>query len=91
MTLQVEDAGEYVCAAHNDVGDTKTSIMNVTVKQIPTFVSKMTSQIVRSGATVSFDCQTAATEEVTYTWIFNGRVLPPNGELEGWGRKDCCT
>ncbi|KAK7071202.1 hypothetical protein SK128_003822 [Halocaridina rubra] len=72
---QLSDSGEYECSVSNGVGEPKYATMFVNVEQSPTFIGDLASQTVKEGSTVTFTCEAEATEEINYTWLFNGRPL----------------
>ncbi|XP_053627281.1 hemicentin-2 isoform X3 [Cherax quadricarinatus] len=79
LDTKVEDAGEYQCIVSNGVGEVKTKSVVVVVEQEPTFMSAMESFTVEEGSTITFVCDVASTKNITYTWMYNGRVISLTG------------
>ncbi|KAG7154817.1 Neuroglian-like 3, partial [Homarus americanus] len=77
---QVSDAGEYECSASNEVGTIKTQTLTVEVIQAPTFINELGSKVVKEGSIVTFTCDAEATDNVSYIWMFNGRILSSEGK-----------
>ncbi|KAG2458507.1 OBSCN protein, partial [Polypterus senegalus] len=79
--LTVEDSGQYICRAKNNVGEAYAAVtlqVGLATDQIerpPTFIQKPTSARVELGEDVAFYCRVLAHPEPTFMWEKDGRYL----------------
>uniref|UniRef100_A0A8C4RGW5 Obscurin, cytoskeletal calmodulin and titin-interacting RhoGEF b n=1 Tax=Erpetoichthys calabaricus TaxID=27687 RepID=A0A8C4RGW5_ERPCA len=79
--LTVEDSGQYICRAKNNVGEAYAAVtlqVGLATDQIerpPTFIQKPTSARVELGEDVAFHCRVLAHPEPTFMWEKDGRYL----------------
>ena len=67
-------AGSYTCVVSNSLGSVTSTAEVVSVIITPTVTSNPTSQLVRSGAPVTFTVSATGTSP-TYQWNFNGTAI----------------
>ena len=67
-------AGSYSCVVSNSLGSVTSTAEVVSVIITPTVTSNPTSQLVRSGAPVTFTVSATGTSP-TYQWNFNGTAI----------------
>ncbi|XP_011499674.1 PREDICTED: peroxidasin [Ceratosolen solmsi marchali] len=77
------DAGDYECVAHNDMGYTKSRVARtfVAIAETPIFIETPRSQTVHSGMDVVLVCRAEGQPSTRIEWWRNGSRLRAHGRL----------
>lgn len=73
-TVQLLDAGDYTCSAHNALGHANKNYY-VNVWQKPFFTVIPTSKAFPSSSTVKMECRARGVPEPKIMWLKDGRPL----------------
>ncbi|MDB6109333.1 MAG: hypothetical protein JWR69_1083, partial [Pedosphaera sp.] len=73
--LAFSDSGPYLLIASNIAGTTSSSVAQLTVYQTPTFVGRLTNQVVDAGDNVSLSANVLGSPALVYSWRLNGRPI----------------
>ncbi|KAL0966229.1 hypothetical protein UPYG_G00292620 [Umbra pygmaea] len=86
--LTLEDSGQYVCRAKNNVGEAYACVTlhvglpQEMVERAPVFMLKPTSARVGLGGDVVFHCRIAAYPEPKFDWEKDGRYLAETNRIK---------
>lgn len=74
--VQIAASGTYSVVVSNSIGSTTSSPAVLTVGDAPAITTQPQSQTVIQGTPTSFSVSASGTAPLSYTWVFNGSVIP---------------
>lgn len=79
------DAGEYECIANSDMGTTRSRKARALIAAVVVplrFTIIPSSQAVKSGADLEFNCEAEGEPRPKITWWRNGQEITPSGRIQ---------